>query len=146
MPTIGELDAVVVASDDDMIPVSQGGAMRRVTRSQLLRGMQTGLSLAPGLLGRSSLGVGAPEHILIGSGLSLNNGVLSGAASFSVAALEPAENAVATDLVAISHGGLDRSVSLGAHVSVAGANVSQQFVNAGSGVWSETHEKAAATV
>ena len=50
MPTIDELETVIVASDDDTLPISQSGMLRRVSRSQLLAGTQPTLALTPGLL------------------------------------------------------------------------------------------------
>jgi hypothetical protein len=40
MPTIDELDAAIAAADSDALPTSQGGVVRRVSRAQLLAGMQ----------------------------------------------------------------------------------------------------------
>ena len=133
MPTIDQLDPAVVAADDDDIPVSQGGAVRRVTRAQLLAGLQPALSLLPGLLGRVSQGLGVPEQVTIGSGLSFAGGVLSGAPGFAVSAL-PASNAVSTsDLVPVSQAGSERAVSVGSLLSVPGVDVSGQYVTGRSG-------------
>ena len=79
MPTIDQLDAALAASDGDEIPTSQGGTVRKVTRGQLVTGLQPQLALASGsLLGRSSVGVGAPEAIQLGAGLNLAAGILNG--------------------------------------------------------------------
>ena len=64
MPTIDELAPATAASDTDEIPVSQGGIARKVTRSQLLAGVQAQIAMAAGtLLGRTSDGTGPSEAI-----------------------------------------------------------------------------------
>ena len=78
MPTIDQLDAALATTDADEIPISQGGTARKVTRGQLLTGLQPQLALSSGsLLGRSTTGTGVPEPIQLGGGLSLAGGVLS---------------------------------------------------------------------
>ena len=68
MPTIDELTPAAAVADGDFLPVSQAGAMRRVTRTQLLAGLQPALAVSSGaLLGRSSAGLGGPEQVAIGS-------------------------------------------------------------------------------
>ena len=112
MPTVDQLVPAIVAADDDVLPVSQSGTLRRVTRSQLLAGTQASLALTPGLLGRVSAGLGPPQAVTIGSGLSLSNGILSGAAQFSTAALPVAGGVGLTDLVPVSQGAGDHAVSV----------------------------------
>lgn len=129
MPTIDQLGAAIVASDDDQIPISQSGSLRRVSRAQLLSGMQTTLSLGSGLLGRTSPGVGGPEHIVVGSGLSLTNGVLSGSQRFAVGALPTASTIMPGDMLAVSQSGQDRSVSVTSLLSTPGLDVSNQAVS-----------------
>lgn len=130
MPTIEQLEPVVVASDDDKIPVSQGGIVRRVSRAQFLAGMQSALSLSTGLLGRTSKGFGPPEPIGIGGSLTLTNGVLSSPPQFTVSALPQNSNVGSNDLVAISKAGRDAAVPVSALLSAAGADVSGQVVKA----------------
>ena len=134
MPTIDQLESVVVASDEDMLPVSQNGISRRVSRSQLLAGTQTTLSITPGILGRASPGLGPPQQITIGGGLSLTDGVLSGAPHYSAASLPISPKASSTDLVPIGQNGQDNSVSVRALLSVPGIDVSNQVVNANLGL------------
>ncbi len=76
MPTIDELDPALAAADTDAIPASQGGVLRRISRAQLLAGMQEEITLPAGLLGRSD-GLGAPQPIAVGTGLALSGSVLS---------------------------------------------------------------------
>ncbi len=133
MPRIDELEGVVVASDDDMIPVSQNGIVRRVSRSQLLAGTQSTLSFAPGLVGRVSTGLGAPQHITVGGGLSLADGVLSGAPKYSAAALPLSTNLSLSDLVPAWQNGQDNAVTVRTLLSVAGVDVSGQVARAGQG-------------
>ena len=85
MPSIAELAPAIAASDADAIPADQNGIVRKVTRAQLLAGMQPALALpAATLLGRSGSSAGAPLPIQIGAGLALTGNVL--AAIGSVAA------------------------------------------------------------
>ena len=133
MPTIDQLENVIVASDDDMLPVSQNGTARRVSRSQLLAGTQTTLSVMPGLIGRVSPGLGPPQQITIGSGLSLADGVLSGAPHYSTAALPASTGAGLTDLVPIGQNGQDNAISVNALLSIGGVDVSNQVGKAGVG-------------
>lgn len=130
MPTIDQLDLAVVAADDDMLPVSQGGAARRVTRAQLLAGTQSELALTPGLLGRTSSGFGPPGRVGVGGGLRLADGVLWSPPPFAVAALPKSSAAGSADLVPVSQAGQDRSVPLSALLSVPGIDVSGQVVRA----------------
>jgi hypothetical protein len=78
MPTIDELDPAIAAADTDVLPASQGGTARRVTRAQFLAGMQHEIALAQGqILGRASAGPGGPEALGVGAGLAISAGVLS---------------------------------------------------------------------
>jgi hypothetical protein len=57
MPTIDQLAPATAASDSDELPVSQGGIARKVTRTQMLAGLQPQLAIGPNtLLGRISAG------------------------------------------------------------------------------------------
>ena len=139
MPTIDELPPAAAAADDDFIALSQAGAMRRVTRSQLLAGVQPALALAQGnLLGRMTTGVGGAESIAVGDNLRLWNGVLSGAPAFRVSAL-PASNTVGmSDTIAVSQGGRDAGLPVGTLLAelanVPGLDVSGQLVTANGSV------------
>ncbi|MCX7376796.1 MAG: right-handed parallel beta-helix repeat-containing protein [Alphaproteobacteria bacterium] len=78
MPTIDELDPALAAADTDNLPTSQGGVLRRLTRAQLVAGLQPEIATPQGsLLGRASTGTGAPESIALGAGLSLAGATLS---------------------------------------------------------------------
>ena len=82
MPTIDQLAPGTAASDSDELLVSQSGIARKITRAQLLAGVQPELAISSGkLLGRTSPGVGSPEQISIGANLRLANGALSASAS-----------------------------------------------------------------
>ena len=139
MPTIKQLPAAAAAADDDLIAISQTGSTRRVTRSQFLSGMQPALALMQGsLLGRSTSGVGGAETVIVGDNLKLRDGVLSGTPAFSVTAL-PTSSAVGnSDSVAVSQGGRDASVPVGALLAglstIPGIDVSGQIVRAQGGV------------
>lgn len=91
MPTIDQLAPAPAASDTDELPASQGGTVRKLTRAQLLSGVQPSIALAPGsLLGRVSPSVGQPEPIVIGSGLTLAGNILAvaSAAALSLNSLD----------------------------------------------------------
>ena len=139
MPTIDELTAAVVAADGDFVPVSQAGAMRRVTRSQLLAGVQPALALSAGaLLGRSTAGTGAPEVIAVGENLRLQAGVLSGTADYSVGSLPVCGVVGVADLVGIAQDGREASVPVGQLLAeltnVPGIDLSSQIVRVPGGV------------
>ncbi len=139
MPTIDELSPAAASGDDDVLPVSQGGAARRVTRAQLLAGMQPELAmLAGGLLGRASAGVGAPERIGVGGNLRLLDGILSGPAPFRISDLPAGSAPGAADLLAVSQAGRDKAVPLGTVLAglaaVPGIDLSGQVVRAHDGV------------
>ncbi|MDT7951703.1 MAG: right-handed parallel beta-helix repeat-containing protein [Acetobacteraceae bacterium] len=133
MPTIDQLQPVVVASDDDLLPVSQSGTTRNVSRSQLLAGTQPALSLTPGLIGRASPGLGPPEAITIGSGLTLQQGTLSGSPRYSAASLVRSTSVSLTDLVPTWQNGEDRAISVRTLLSASGAEVSSQIARASVG-------------
>lgn len=78
MPTIEELDPALAAADTDLLPASQGGEVRRLSRAQLVAGLQPNLAVPQGaLLGRAAAGTGTPEPITLGAGLSLAGATLS---------------------------------------------------------------------
>ncbi len=138
MPTIKDLPLALAAADGDLLPVSQGGLVRRVSRAQLLAGMQPALALQPGaLLGRSSAGVGGAERIGIGPNLRLIDGTLSAAAPFSVAGLPGGAAPALGDLVGVAQGGRDAAVPYGAFMAglanVPGIDLSAQVVQAPGG-------------
>lgn len=134
MPTIDQLLPVVVASDDDVLPVSQSGIVRRVTRSQLLAGTQSSLALTPGLLGRVSAGLGSPEPVSIGSGLLFANGVLSGSPRYTPSTLPVSGNVGQGDLVPVSQNSGDHAVSVRTLLSSGGVDVSTQLSRAAVGI------------
>ena len=133
MPTIDELLPADAVADDDYVPVSQAGVMRRVTRTQMLAGTQPALALGQGtIVGRSELGYGRPEAITIGENLRLRNGVLSATASFNIGGLAAAGAVSAADVVAVSQGGRDAGLSVGSLLAglakVPGLDLSGQIV------------------
>ncbi len=139
MPTIKDLPLVSAVADGDLLPISQGGLARRVSRAQLLSGMQPMLAVQAGaLLGRSSPGVGGAERIGVGANLRLVDGMLSAGAPFSVAGLPGGIAPSAGDLVGVVQGGRDATVSYGAFMAglgrVAGIDLSAQSVQAAGGL------------
>ena len=134
MPTIDELEPATAASDTDEIPVSQSGIARKVTRAQLLDGVQPQLALPPGaLLGRTSTGTGAPETITIGANLTISAGTLSAAASpFVIASLPTGTVPTDQDLVPISQSGVAQAIPYGQFMAgisgLSGLDASQMLV------------------
>jgi hypothetical protein len=112
MPTIDQLAPATAASDTDEMLVSQNGIARKITRAQILAGVQPEIALASGvLLGRASSGTGAPESLEIGANLQLSGGMLSATAQpYSVAALPAGTVPVAADLVPLAQGGANIAV------------------------------------
>jgi len=138
MPTIKDLPLALAAADGDLIPISQGGLARRVSRAQLLAGMQPALAMQSGvLLGRSSAGVGGAERIGVGANLRLVDGTLSAAAPFSLAGLPGGAAPGLGDLVGVAQGGRDAAVPYGAFMAglagVPGIDLSRQVVQAPGG-------------
>lgn len=119
MPTIDQLAPATAASDSDALISSQNGIARKVTRAQLIAGLQPELSLSSGvLLGRSSAGAGAPEAISVGPNLLLNAGTISAAATpFAVGALPAGVVPTPGDLVPLSQGGTNVAVTYGQFAS-----------------------------
>lgn len=80
MPTISELPVATAVDAADQIPLSQGGASRSTTVAALLADMQPAVRVNHGtLLGRTSVGAGGPEEVVIGPGLVMTNGTLEAA-------------------------------------------------------------------
>ncbi|WP_428493239.1 hypothetical protein [Rhodopila sp.] len=153
MPTIDELAPATSASDSDEFIVSQAGIARKVTRAQVLNGVQTQLVVPPGsLLGGIGTGIGAPQVITVGQNLHLSGSILSAtAAPFSIPAL-PSGNVPATgDLIAMSQAGVNVAVTYGQLLSgiagVANVNLSNALVTAAGSATTQTlAQLAAATV
>lgn len=82
MPTIDDLAPASSASDSDEFIVSQAGTVRKITRVQVLNGVQSQLAVPPGsLLGNCGSGIGTPEVITVGRNLNFNGSTLSAAAA-----------------------------------------------------------------
>src|ERR1700761_1137106 len=136
MPTIDQLAPATSASDSDEFMVSQGGVTRKITRAQVLNGVQPLLAVTAGaLLGRSSTGVGSPEVITIGQNLLLQQGTLEASApTFSISSLPNGTVPSATDLIPIEQGGTAVAVTFAEIVSgmssATNLDVSQATVTA----------------
>ncbi len=77
MPTLEQLAQVVGANPPDLVLLAQNGETCVVSVGTLLEPVQPRLTLASGaLLGRASIGPGAPEPIGVGSGLAIQEGQL----------------------------------------------------------------------
>jgi hypothetical protein len=115
MPTIDELASASSASDADEFIVSQGGIARKVTRAQVLNGVQTALVVpAVSLLGNSGTLLGTPEAITIGQNLSFDGTILSAAASpFVIGNLPSGTVPASGDLVSLSQAGTVVAVTYG---------------------------------
>ena len=112
MPTIDQLPPATAASDTDELLVSQNGVARKITRRQVIAGLQPELLIASGsLLGRLSAGVGDPEPLAVGANLAINNGTLSAAAApFSVGQLPAGLVPSPGDLVPVGQGGANAAI------------------------------------
>ena len=134
MPTIDQLPDALAASDADEILVSQGGVARKMTRAQLLAGVQPSLTMGSGqILAGPSTGTGAPQPVTVGSNLIVANGTLSAAGStYSIAGLPPGNTPIASNLVGVSENGTDVSVTYAMFMSgiagLSGINLSAQSV------------------
>jgi len=112
MPTIDQLAPATAAADTDEHIVSQAGTALKMTRAQILAGVQSQLALQSGvLLGRSSAGTGAPESLAVGANLTLASGTLSASATpYLVSALPAGTVPAPGDLVPLSQGGTNTAV------------------------------------
>jgi hypothetical protein len=134
MPTIDELAPATSASDSDEFIVTQAGIARKVTRAQVLNGVQTQLTVPAGsLLGGLGTGAGSPQVITVGQNLQFNGSTLSAtAAPFSIPALPPGNVPASGDLVAMSQAGANVAVTYGQLLNgmagIASINLSQALV------------------
>ena len=134
MPTIDQLAPATSASDSDEFIISQGGIARKITRAQVLTGVQTQLSVPAGaLLGGIGTGVGAPQAITVGQNLSFNGSTLSATASpFDINALPPGTVPTGADLIAASQAGKPVAITYGQLLNgiagVGNINLSQGVV------------------
>jgi len=119
MPTIDQLAPATAAADTDEHVVSQSGTALKMTRAQILAGMQPQLALPSGVvLGRCSAGTGSPETLSLGSNLVLANGTLSAtAAPYLIAALPVGTVPGQSDLVPLSQSGTNTAVPFSQFVS-----------------------------
>jgi hypothetical protein len=113
MPTIDQLSPATASSDTDEFVVSQGGTAVKVTRAQVLSGVQPQLAPSSGtLLGRISAGAGAPESISIGANLVLASGSLSATAvPFQVSSLPVGTVPASGDMVPLGQSGTNTAVT-----------------------------------
>jgi hypothetical protein len=114
MPTISQLPIAAEITAADEIPVSQAGVTHSVSIGTILASTQPAIISDPGtLLGRISLGAGGPETITVGTGLLLNGGTLAVSTSntYSITSLVPVTSIAGGDLVGISQGGADHTIT-----------------------------------
>ena len=134
MPTIDQLPDALAASDTDEFIVSQGGIARKITRAQLLTGVQSSLTVGSGqILAGPPNGIGSPQSVTVGNNLILSDGTLSAAGStYSIGSLPPGVTPGASDLVGVSESGTDVSVTYASFMSgisgLSGINLSAQSV------------------
>jgi hypothetical protein len=118
MPTIDQLQAAVASSDTDELVASQSGNARKVTRAQLLAGLQPAISVPPGaLLGNGTTSASAPLSVSVGANLTLTNGTLSAPAPCVISGLPTGSAPSPTDLVPLSQSGTASAVSYGTFLS-----------------------------
>ena len=134
MPTIDQLAPATAASDTDELPANQSGIARKITRAQLLAGLQPQIAVGTGnLLGRVTAGIGSPEQIAIGANLSLADGTLSGDASpFDICSLPAGTVPGSGDLVPLGQAGNDCAVTYSQFMNglagISNVDVSQLLV------------------
>ncbi len=107
MPTISQLAPVTASADADELPVSQNGVTRKVTRAQIIAGLQQEIVTKAGtLLGRGAPTSGGPEEVQVGTNLILSNGTLSATgADISIQGMNPGTVPSGSDLVPVSQDG-----------------------------------------
>ena len=111
MPTIAQLPPAGSVNLSDELPLSQAGFTRAIAVADFLAGTQPAIAAPTGtLLGRISIGPGGPEPITLGAGLALTASTLSSTAA-SITSLPPVTTITAVDLVGISQGGADHTIS-----------------------------------
>ncbi len=136
MPTIDELSPATSAADTDEFIVSQAGTARKITRAQILNGVQTQLAVPAGsLLGGIGSGVGAPAVITVGQNLTFSGSTLSAtAAPFVINGLPSGTVPATGDLVPMSQAGTSVAVTYGQFLNgMSGASnidLSQALVTA----------------
>jgi hypothetical protein len=134
MPTIDELAPATSASDSDEFIVTQAGIARKVTRAQVLNGVQAQLTVPAGsLLGGIGTGMGAPQAITVGQNLSFNGSTLSATSlPFSIPALPSGTVPASGDLISMSQAGGNVAITYGqllAGISgISNINLSQALV------------------
>lgn len=119
LPTIDQLAPATSSSDTDEFIVSQGGIARKVTRAQVLNGVQPQLAVPAGtLLGGVIPGIGAPGTVTVGANLVMNGSTLSATATpFGIKTLPTGAVPRASDLVAMSQNGTNVAVTYGQFLS-----------------------------
>lgn len=136
MPTIKQLPAATAVGGSDLVPVSQNGLTRSVTVGALLGNTQPMLSLAQGaLLGRISPGLGSPEAVGVGTGLTLQSGTVLANGQDHLS-LTLATSLLPGDEVLINSSGLPRRLP---------ANQIRSLFSAGSGVQIDNNGVISAT-
>ena len=111
MPTIAQLQPATPVSSADELPLSQAGFTRAIAVGDFLVNTQPAIIAPTGtLLGRISIGPGGPESITLGSGLSLTASTLNATAT-SITSLPPVTTIAAIDLIGVSQGGKDHTIS-----------------------------------
>jgi hypothetical protein len=152
MPTIDQLAAATSASDSDEFIVTQAGIARKITRAQVLNGVQPQLTVPAGsLLGGLGTSTGSPQVITVGQNLKFNGSTLSAtAAPFSIPALPPGNVPASGDLVSMSQAGTNVAVTyaqlLNGVSGVANINLSQALVTPSGAATSQTLAQLTANV
>ncbi len=115
MPTIDELAPTSSSSDSDQFIVSQAGYAKKVTRAQVLNGVQAQLAVPAGaLLGNWGSSSTAPQVVTVGQNLSFNGSTLvATAAPFVISSLPSGTVPASGDLVSMSQSGTAVAVTYG---------------------------------
>lgn len=132
MPMISQLPVAIGLAASDAVPVSQSGVARAIPVGALLAGTQPAILTSSGtLLGRRSLGTGGPEEIVVGSGLTLNDGTLNVddgmfASLETVGSVSPGSRLIAIEdgrLKAVLPEGTNLSYTAGTHIEIDSSGV-----------------------
>jgi hypothetical protein len=152
MPTIDKLAPAASASDFDEFIVSQAGIARKITRAQVLNGVQPQLTVPAGsLLGNAGTAVGTPEIIKVGQNLRFNGSTLTATASpFVINNLPVGTVPARDDLISISQAGSAVAITYGQLLngiaSVPNVNLTQALVTPTGAIKSQTLGQVTANI
>ena len=112
MPTIDELPSATGTSPQDLLPIDQGGVTRAVSVAEVLASAQPLIEVpSPSVLGRSSLGPGSPESLMVGVGLVVQNATIAANGTDHIS-FPQASSFAPTDDVVINSSGIPKQLPI----------------------------------